>query len=124
MAVILLLVLARFVFGKLLARYQQQDSFYKRKGRLMYVIAFLIFGVFIFGKIGQFPLRWSDAYTLSDDFKANLALNPFQSFLSTLNFRNSSYDIKKVKDCYPLMAAYLGVTTPDSIALNFERTYS
>ena len=60
-----------------------QDSFYKRKGRLTYVVAFLLFGIFIFGKIGQFPLRWSDAYTLSDDFKANLALNPFQNFFTT-----------------------------------------
>ena len=123
-AIILLLVLARLFFGKLLARYQQQDSYYKRKGRLMYVIAFLVFGVFIFGKIGQFPLRWSDAYTLSDDFKANLALNPFQSFISTLNFRNSSYDIKKVRADYPLMAAYLGVNAPDSNTLNYTRNYA
>ena len=84
-AIIILLVLARLGFAGLLAHYQQQDSFYKRKGVLMYILSFLIFGIFIFGKIGQYPLRWSDAYTLSDDFKANLALNPFQSFLSTLN---------------------------------------
>ena len=124
MAVLLLLVLARFGFGKLLARYQQQDSFYKRKGRLLYVISFFIFGGFIFGKIGQFPLRWSDAYTLSDDFKANLALNPFQSFISTLSFRNSSYDIKKVRQDYTLMADYLGLKNADSSSLNFTRTSS
>ena len=123
-AVLLFLVLARFGFGKLLAHYQQQDSFYKRKGRLLYVISFFIFGGFIFGKIGQFPLRWSDAYTLSDDFKANLALNPFQSFISTLSFRNSSYDIKKVRQDYPLMTDYLGVKNADSSSLNFTRTSS
>jgi len=122
-AILLLLVLARFAFAKLLAHYQQQDSFYKRKGVLMYILSFLIFGIFIFGRVGQFPLRWSDAYTLSDDFKANLALNPFQSFLSTLSFRNSSYDIKKVRAAYPLMSAYLGVNKPDSSALNFQRVY-
>jgi phosphoglycerol transferase MdoB-like AlkP superfamily enzyme len=122
-AVIVLLVLARFGFGSLLARYQHQDSFYKRKGRLQYVIAFLIFGICIFGKIGQFPLRWSDAYTLSDDFKANLALNPFQSFLSTLNFRNSSYDMEKIREDYPLMSEYLGVNSPDS-SLNYDRIYA
>ena len=120
---ILLLLLARWGFGSLLAHYQQQDSFYKRKARLLYVVCFLIFGIFIFGKIGQFPLRWSDAYTLSDDFKANLALNPFQSFISTLNFRNSSYDIKKVRADYSLMSGYLGVNTPDSSSLNFQRVY-
>ena len=123
-AVLLFLVLARFGFGKLLAHYQQQDSFYKRKGRLLYVISFFIFGGFIFGKIGQFPLRWSDAYTLSDDFKANLALNPFQSFISTLSFRNSSYNIKKVRQDYPLMTDYLGVKNADSSSLNFTRTSS
>jgi phosphoglycerol transferase MdoB-like AlkP superfamily enzyme len=122
-AVIVLLVLARFGFGSLLARYRHQDSFYKRKGRLQYVIAFLIFGICIFGKIGQFPLRWSDAYTLSDDFKANLALNPFQSFLSTLNFRNSSYDMEKIREDYPLMSEYLGVNSPDS-SLNYDRIYA
>lgn len=122
-AIVLLLVIARIGFGKILAHYQQQDSFYKRKGVLTYIFTFLLFGIFIFGKIGQYPLRWSDAYTLSDDFKANLALNPFQSFLSTLNFRNSTYDIKKVRDGYGLMAAYLDVRTPDSNKLNFQRFY-
>jgi len=122
--VLLLLVLARFGFAKLLASYQQRYSFYKRKGVLQYIIAFLIFGIFIFGKIGQFPLRWSDAYTLSDDFKANLALNPFQSFLSTLNFRNTTYDLKKVKAAYPLMASYLGIANPDTTSLNYERNYT
>lgn len=117
-------ILARFIFGRLLAHYQQQDSFYKRKGIIAYVISILILGGFIFGKAGQFPLRWSDAYTLSDDFKANLALNPFQSFLSTLSFRNSSYDIKKVKEAYPMMATYLGVNKMDSSALNYERNIS
>lgn len=121
---ILLFMLARFIFGRLLAHYQQQDSFYKRNGRLLYIVSFFLFGLFIFGKVGQFPLRWSDAYTLSDDFKANLALNPFQSFISTLSFRNSSYDIKKVRTDYPIMASYLGVTKPDSTTLNFERINS
>ena len=44
---ILLFILARFIFGRLLARYQQQDSFYKRKGRLLYIVSFLLFGAFI-----------------------------------------------------------------------------
>ena len=69
-------------------------------------------------------MRWSDAYTLGDDFKSNLALNPIQSFVSSLNFRNSSYDIKKVRKNYALMSWYLGVTDPDSMALNFQRNYS
>jgi phosphoglycerol transferase MdoB-like AlkP superfamily enzyme len=123
-ALIVLLAAARFVFIQLLAGYLQQDSFYKRSGIAAYIISFLLLGGLIFGKVGQFPLRWSDAFTLSDDFKANLALNPFQSFLSTLSFRNSTYDAKKVKEYYPLMASYLGVSQPDSSKLLYERNYT
>jgi phosphoglycerol transferase MdoB-like AlkP superfamily enzyme len=123
LGIIILLILARIGFGYLLQKYQHQYSYYKRTGRIVYGFSFLLFIVFIFGKIGQFPLRWSDAYTLSDDFKANLALNPFQSFFSTLKFRNSSYNISKVRAAYPIMSDYLGVHSPDSTALNFERVY-
>jgi phosphoglycerol transferase MdoB-like AlkP superfamily enzyme len=122
-AITVLLFVARFIFARLLANYLQQDSFYKRRGIVFYIASFLILAVLIFGKIGQFPLRWSDAFTLSDDFKANLALNPFQSFFSTLSFRNSSYDLKKVKAGYPLIAAYLDVHDPDSTRLNYQRQY-
>ena len=123
-ALIIVAILARLLFGRLLNAYLQQDSFYKRRGVALYIICFFGLGGFIFGKIGQFPLRWSDAFTLSDDFKANLALNPFQSFFSTLSFKNSTYDIKKVKENYPLMASYLRVPLPDSTQLTYERNYS
>ncbi|MBS1512994.1 MAG: sulfatase-like hydrolase/transferase [Bacteroidetes bacterium] len=120
-------LLARFTFGKLLNRYLYQDSFFKRRGVWMYVIAFLLLAQTIVGKIvvkpGQFPLRWSDAFTLSDDFKANLALNPFQSFFSTVVYRHSTYDIKKVKADYGVMANFLGVQHPDSVQLNYSRSF-
>ena len=122
--IIVLLVLSRFIFVQLLNSYLQKDSFYKRSGIAFFFISFILLGGFIFGKVGQFPLRWSDAFTLSDDFKANLALNPFQSFFSTLSFRNSTYDIKKVKKYYPLMASYLGVPQADSNQLFYERNYT
>ena len=77
----------------------------------------------VFGRLNQYPLRWSDAFSYDDDFKANLALNPVQSFLSTLQFRSSTYDINKVKEYYPLMAQYLHVQNPDSATLNFKRTF-
>ena len=124
---IAVILLARFVFGKLLRSYQLQKPPDQRRHVVWYVITILIFAQCIIGKIvvrsGQFPLRWSDAYTLSDDFKANLALNPFQSFLSTLGFRHSQYDIKKVRAGYTLMSSYLGVQEPDSDRLNYARNY-
>lgn len=81
----------------------------------------ILLGIGIFGRINQYPLRWSDAFALNDDFKANLSLNPIQSFLSTLEFRNSSYDLKKVKAGYPLMVEYLSIQKPDSVTLNYKR---
>ncbi len=87
-----------------------------------FVFTFLL-ALGIFGRLNQYPLRWSDAFSYDDEFKANLALNPVQSFLSTLQFRSSTYDKNKVKEYYPLMAQYLGVANPDSSTLNFTRTF-
>ncbi|MBK7884195.1 MAG: LTA synthase family protein [Chitinophagaceae bacterium] len=120
---ILLLFAVRIFFGWLLLRQQQLYVTDKRKFFLLYIISFLLLGAAVFGRIGQYPLRWSDAFTLNDDFKSNVALNPFQSFFSTLSFRNSTYDIKKIKSGYLLMANYLGVKNLDSVQLNFKRNY-
>lgn len=92
------------------------------KSRIAYgIIFFLLLTVGIFGRIGQFPLRWSDAFTLNDDYKAQVALNPFQSFFSSLSYRRSTYDLKKVKAVYPWMIAHLQVQKPDINALTFHR---
>jgi hypothetical protein len=85
------------------------------------IIFFLLMGLAIFGRLGQYPLRWSDAFAFGDDFKASLSLNPVQSFFSTLQFRHADYDEKKVREYYPLMATYLGVPKPDSVGLNYKR---
>jgi phosphoglycerol transferase MdoB-like AlkP superfamily enzyme len=75
----------------------------------------------IFGRAGQYPLRWSDAFNLRNDTLANLALNPVQSFLSSLDFRTSGFELAKVRAHYPTMSAYLGVDAPDAATLSFER---
>lgn len=87
-------------------------------------ILFVLLAIAIFGRVGQYPLRWSDAFVFGDEFKSSLSLNPLQSFFSTLQFRHSTYDEKKVRQYYPLMASYLGVQNPDSIKLNYERNYA
>ena len=84
----------------------------------------LLLAIGIFGRLNQYPLRWSDAFSFDDDFKANLSLNPVQSFLSTLQFRYSTYDVKKVKVYYPLMTQYLNIDKPDSTALNYKRIFT
>jgi phosphoglycerol transferase MdoB-like AlkP superfamily enzyme len=128
LATILLLLaaaalLAGLFFGRALRRRQGQPDGNGRRWPLAYLISVLLLGAAAYGKIGQFPLRWSDAFTLSDDFKANLALNPLQSFFSTLSFRNTKPDIGKVRQHYPEMAALLGVQRPDADKLAFGRQY-
>ena len=86
-----------------------------------FILVLVFFCICIFGRIGQYPLRWSDAFNLGNDFNANIALNPIQSFFSSFKFRSSSYDVNKVREAYPRMAEYLGVTQPDANALRFER---
>lgn len=99
---------------------------YEAKPISKFIIGFvftLLLGLGVFGRFNQYPLRWSDAFTFDDNFKANLSLNPAQSFLSTLKFKNSTYDLKKVKEYYPLMTQYLHVQNPDSISLNYKRIH-
>jgi phosphoglycerol transferase MdoB-like AlkP superfamily enzyme len=87
------------------------------------IVLFFFCALGIFGRIGQFPLRWSDAFDLGSDLKANLALNPFQSFFSSLSFRSTTYNLDKVKKYYPYMTGYLGVDKPDTATINFTRKF-
>jgi phosphoglycerol transferase MdoB-like AlkP superfamily enzyme len=96
----------------------------KRNKIVSSIFFVLLMGIAIFGKINQYPLRWSDAFTLTDEFKAHTALNPFQSFFSSLSFKNSGYDIKKVREAYPTMANYFGIKDTSTASLNLNRSYS
>ena len=75
----------------------------------------------IFGRAGQYPLRWSDAFNLRNDASANLALNPLQSFFSSVSFRASGYDVAQVRAHYPRLSTYLGITAPNAQRMTFER---
>ncbi|NNV55641.1 LTA synthase family protein [Limnovirga soli] len=85
------------------------------------IVFFLIMALGIFGRFNQYPLRWSDAFSFENDYAANVALNPFQSFFSSLEFRKSSYDLDATKNAYSWMSNYLGVDKPDSNSLNYNR---
>ena len=93
----------------------------RRVSAAWYTISVMACLVTIFGRVGQYPLRWSDAYRLRNEASANLALNPIESFISTLNFRTAGFDRDKVREHYARMASYLGVTRVDPDGLNFER---
>lgn len=115
----LLLTLITFCYNFVLSR--QRTT--RRVDFLVWgVVFFIVIGIGIFGRIGQFPLRWSDAYRLGNDYASNLAFNPFQSFFSSLKFRHSSYDKSKLLSAYPLIAAYVEPDHPQSQPPSYLRT--
>lgn len=66
------------------------------------------------------PLKWSDAFKLGDNFKANLALNPLQNFFATLKFREPFVDDGRAKLQFDVMKKTLGLPA-DAPVLNFQR---
>jgi len=110
----------RFTYQRIALTDARHEPF-KSKRTLFSIIYFLVFGFGIFGKFEQYPLRWSDAFSLNSDFNAQASLNPFQSFFSTLAFRQSTYNEALARKYYPLMVDFLGITQPDSVNLNYVR---
>jgi len=116
---ILLVVVVGFLFSRLLHFFLQQPAYNTKRAKLLTVPFVVLLGAGVWGTLGQFPLRWSDVFTMNDAFKAQLALNPLQSFFSTLSFRSSTYNETKAKESYALMADYLGMKPADTIS--YER---
>ncbi len=119
-----IVLLVAFLFSRLIARGYKSIAAHpghpsKRSKIATMVVLILVCGGLIFGRFNQYPLRWSDAFALGNDYKANLALNPFESFFNSLKFRKTSYDLGKLREGYPLLADYLGLGT--SANLNFTR---
>lgn len=100
---------------------QKDDNVTTRSKWFWGILVFLLLGGGVYGSVGQYPLRWSDAFSIGDEFLSQMALNPVQSFFSSLKFRYSSFDKNKVVSAYPTMSSYLGVANPDSTTLTFER---
>ncbi len=94
----------RFVF-KRIARKPEKRA---RRRAIFVAVALVLIALGVFGNLGQFPLRWSDAFALGSDYRANLALNPFQSFFSSLKFRNATFNRGKVADAYPVLQPWYG----------------
>ncbi len=114
-----------FVVVKIFYRVKNRTKSVAKGNRIVWgVTASILFILLIWGNPGQYPLRWSDAFSLGSDFKANVALNPVQSFMSSLKFRKSNYSLSETRKYYSLMAAHLDVPLSDSSTLNFERDYS
>jgi phosphoglycerol transferase MdoB-like AlkP superfamily enzyme len=119
-----ILIVSFFIWWILIKLYRSiarsSDQSKKKQKWIWVVVSFILFGLGIFGNFGQYNLRWSEAFSLGNDYRANLALNPFQSFFSSLKFRNSMYNLDLVRKAYPELKPYFGFTG-DSGNLNYGR---
>lgn len=111
----------KWVFGRI--DRARETTLPRGRRALYFVPAFGLLGLGIFGRIGQYPLRWSDAFTLGSDYKAGLAMNPFESFFSSLKFRHGGYSEAKIKKLLPVLAPYYGFRTGDTLSNDFERDF-
>jgi len=96
----------------------------RRKNSLSGTALFVVAALCIFGRLDQYPLRWSDAFCLGDSRLSQLALNPIQSFFSSMRFRNVSYDEQATRKYYPLMANYFGIDTTIAGKPRYSRVVS
>lgn len=76
--------------------------------RRWHVTSLLILGWFMYGFLTLNPLDFFRAFSLNDEFKSNLALNPFQNFFTTLRFRDPDHN-SRAKDYYPRMVNFLNL---------------
>lgn len=89
---------------------------YRRK---FFVMAALVFAVFIYGRLAWTPLTWKQCFVFQDNFKSYLALNPLQNFFTTLKLRRPDFNEKKARDAYPLMASWMQL--PDQKNFSYRR---
>lgn len=116
--------LLNLLVRKIYHRIKNRGTDVGKSRRIITPIAFFLLLAFvIFGRLGQFPLRWSDAFTLGSDYASNMSLNPFQSFFSSLKSTNKNYyDLKQVKAAYtPMITDFLGIKNVDTATLNYAR---
>jgi phosphoglycerol transferase MdoB-like AlkP superfamily enzyme len=121
MALVLLTVLFTFFYRRLFRAMAATPKHFDRFRWAHYTVFVLLLVLGAWGSLSQFALRWSDVFAFPSSFDGQLALNPFQSFFSTLKFRTSSYDRAKVAAHYDTMAPYLGVKEPNKDSLYFGR---
>ncbi|MEK7286269.1 MAG: sulfatase-like hydrolase/transferase [Nitrospirota bacterium] len=128
LALFFAIALFHFFVGSLLERFSKKDSEseWPVKSRVQKSVIIglsslvIIFG--IYGKISNYPLRWSDAFYSTSPFASAIALNPVLYLIDTFRAGTKSrYDEKVVREHYDEMADYLGVPKAERRPLNFTR---
>ncbi|NDD16618.1 MAG: alkaline phosphatase family protein [Chitinophagia bacterium] len=117
-------IMYKFITYTLFLSNKYETAGSKMNMAITQIIFFIILLYSAIGNIiyegGQYPLRWSDAYSLGSDYKANVALNPMQSFFSTLNFRSAKIDTDLIKKNYSVIAQYLAIPGNEQNAENLK----
>ncbi len=88
--------------------------------RRWHAAALLLLGWFVYGFFTLKPLDIFRAFSLNDEFKSNLALNPMQNFFTTLQYRNPDHNTKAA-EYYKDMAAFLQIQQPASSSNPYSR---
>ena len=107
LGLIVMVILLRFSFNRLhntvSSKTQGKGILYKRGWFVVgvFVLAGLIYGAF------PGPLQWNAAFKMKDDFAGYLALNPLQTFFSTLGNRKPHFDEGKAKDLFPVLGEWM-----------------
>ncbi len=83
-------------------------------------VALLLLGWFVYGFFTLKPLNFFRAFSLNDEFKSNLALNPLQNFFTTLRFRNPDRN-SKAADYFTEMAEFLQLKKYNSFQKGYSR---
>lgn len=62
----------------------------------------------IWGRLGGYPLRWGDAYSLGQGFQTQFALNPVLFLLETLEDPGEDYTLQQARDAGELLKGRIG----------------
>jgi phosphoglycerol transferase MdoB-like AlkP superfamily enzyme len=92
---------------------------YRRK---FFVIAALVLGLFVYGRLSWPPLTWKHCFVLKDNFKSYLALNPLQNFFATLRLRAPEFNEQKAREAFPVMAEWMQF--PSAKTFSYRRVVS
>ncbi|HEU0063570.1 MAG TPA: hypothetical protein VFQ58_01005 [Flavisolibacter sp.] len=89
--IILLIIFSVAAFlltSTILKKYQHRSTVKNHKQWIPVTITVILLAIGTWGSLGQFPLRWSNVYTLGDAFKSQVALIPFKVF--SVRFRSKT----------------------------------
>ncbi|MDB5192322.1 MAG: hypothetical protein JWQ96_1885, partial [Segetibacter sp.] len=82
-SIFILIAVVKFMYNYILSK----PITASKRSRLGWsLVFFVLLAIGIFGRVGQFPLRWSDAFAIGKDYQSQVALNTFQSFFSSLSY--------------------------------------